>query len=304
MQSSKTATSELLTRYIWLATTIYSAGKISYEDISQKWHDSCLNNSKSKLPARTFHAHRKAVEELFDIDIRCDKGDGFLYYIDNSDDFEKGCLRRWLMDTLAVSNELRESKSMRDRILLEDIPSGMNYLTDIIDAIKQNETLELTHRSFHRDAEYSFLMEPYCIKLSGQRWYVLGHNKDIDSIRVYALDRLTGCKAAGTRFNMPADFDCAAFFSDYFGVYVDPNVKIETVKIMVDLFNSNYIRSLPLHHSQKEIERRDDGSTFEYIIRPTVDFIDKLVSMSSYARVLEPQWLADEVKKKIDEIKR
>lgn len=304
MTTSKTSASDLFNRYIWLANTIYSAGKISFEEIAAKWKDSYWNNDHSELPVRTFHDHRKAVEELFDIDIQCDKRDGFKYYIENSDDIEKGNLRKWLLSTMAVGNLLTESKGMRDQILLEDIPSGLNFLTQIIEALKDCRALKIRHRSFWRDAEYDIVIEPYCIKLFRQRWYVMGRTKEHDHLRVYALDRLVKVETLEDKFTLPEDFDAEDFFSDYFGVYVDPEIPLEIVRLKVKGVSCNYLRSLPLHHSQIETEKADGWSIFEYTIRPTTDFIGELVSMASYTKVLAPQWVADEVRKKIQEMVR
>jgi hypothetical protein len=46
-----------------------------------------------EIPLRTFHNHRHAIEELFDINIECDRRNGYVYYIENTDDIEKGGVR-------------------------------------------------------------------------------------------------------------------------------------------------------------------------------------------------------------------
>ena len=40
------------------------------------------------------------------------------------------------------------------------------------------------------------------------------------------------------------------------------------------------MRTLPLHHSQKEIYACDDYADFELALRPTYDFYMKLLSLS------------------------
>lgn len=302
MATSKTSTSELFNRYIWLANIVYSAGKITFEEIANKWRNSYWNNDKSNLPLRTFHDHRKAIEQMFDINIECDKHDGFKYYIENNDDIEKGNLRRWLLGTMSVSNSLSESKNIRNRILLEDIPSGMNYLTLILDAMQQGNVLEVSHKGFWSNAENTFRVEPYCLKLFHQRWYLLGHSIEIDEVRVYALDRITDCHLTKLSFRMPEKFDCEAYFSEYYGVFTDSSVKPEIIKLRVDGVTCNYLRSLPLHHSQQEIETVDDHCIFQYFLRPTNDFINELVSMSPDAKVIFPKWLADKINERIREM--
>ena len=80
---------DLFNRYIWLVDTIYRAGKITFEEINERWKRNAMSRGED-LPVRTFHNHRAAIEELFDINIECDKRGGYRYYIENADDMEQG----------------------------------------------------------------------------------------------------------------------------------------------------------------------------------------------------------------------
>ena len=146
---------DLFPRYIWIVDTIYRAGKITFEEINERWLCNELSEGK-KLPLRTFHNHRTAIEELFDINIECDKCNGYTYFIENKDDMEKGGVRSWLLNTFAVNNLINESHKLKHRILFEQIPSGQQYLTPIIEAMRDELTLEITYRSFWRDEPSNF----------------------------------------------------------------------------------------------------------------------------------------------------
>ena len=60
-------------------------------------------------------------------------------------------------------------------------------------------------------------------------------------------------------------------------------------------YQANYLRSLPLHHSQKEEERAGDHAVFSYYLRPTFDFTQELLSMGDTVEVLEPASLRSEM---------
>lgn len=297
--TSKTTTSNLFNRYVWLANLIHSCGPISFDEIARRWKSSFWNDDHSDLALRTFHAHKDAVEELFGVSIKCNRHIGFKYYIENDDDIESGSLRNWLLNSMEVSNMLTESQGLRDRILLEDIPSGLSWLSTVVGAIRDGLKLEITYRKYTEAEGKTSIVEPYCVKLFRQRWYLVGHHADGDYFRTYSLDRIVSCTTTGDSFKMKDDFDAKEFFNDYFGVFVMPEVKLERVRLRVEGVTASYTRSLPLHHSQKEIETGEGYSIFEYAIRPTKDFITELVHMSPSAKVLEPQWLADEVKEQI-----
>lgn len=131
-KSSKDTTSNLFNRYVWLVDIIYRRGKITFEEINEYWQRSLLNLDGEDLPLRTFHNHRQAIEQMFDINIECDKRNGYKYYIENTDDMERGGVRSWLLNTFAVNNLINESHKLKQRILFEKIPSGQMHLTSII----------------------------------------------------------------------------------------------------------------------------------------------------------------------------
>ena len=55
-------------------------------------------------------------------------------------------------------------------------------------------------------------------------------------------------------------------------------------------------RDLPFHHSQREIGSGEDWTDFEYILRISSDFYTPLLSRGPNIKVLQPQWLAEEIR--------
>ena len=67
--SSKSNTAVLFNRYVWLVDTIYRAGSISFEEINEQWERSSLNYTGEELPLKTFHNHKNAIQQMFDINL-------------------------------------------------------------------------------------------------------------------------------------------------------------------------------------------------------------------------------------------
>ena len=118
-----------------------------------------------------------------------------------------------------------------------------------------------------------------------------------EALRIYALDRILSLDFTDVTFEYPADFDPQAYFDASFGIIVDEECEIEAIQIKVYNNQSQYLRALPLHHTQKEIAKTDDYSIFEYILRPTYDFKQELLSHGDDIEVLSPAWLREEIKK-------
>lgn len=295
----------LLKRYLWLVKILKDRGEMTYEDISSAWECSSLNDNDSVLSKRSLYNHCQAVLKHFGVEITCRRGRNLnLYYISNPEIFDSEDINAWLLENFTISSILAESRSVSDRILLEPVPSGQQFLIDVIHALKSNSVISITYRSFNNDREHVFMIEPYCVKMFRQRWYVIGRNIKYDEIRVYALDRVHGIDITGTIFNIPGSFDAQEYFENCFGIIADRKIKPEKVRIRVSGHQRDYFYSLPLHHTQTEVLKTGDYSIFEYCVRPTFDFQKELLSYGSEIEVLEPvslrQRMADSVKRLSD----
>ena len=284
----------LLNKYVWLVEAIYKAKKISFEEINQRWVDNDLSEGKP-LPIRTFHKWRQAIEEMFGLIIENENGGQYRYYIENADDLRNGSMRSWLFNTLTVSNLMMESASIKDKILFEEIPDGEQYLPAILGALKNSHVLGMTYQSYTRDEANTFEVEPYCLKAFKQRWYLVARSPYYDKIMIYSLDRVKWLGLTEKSFKYPKSFIPEEFFEDSFGIIADTKVKIETVKLKVSAGQANYLRSLTLHQTQKEIERTDEYSIFTVRLRPTFDFRQEILSQGCDIEVLEPTWFRDEI---------
>lgn len=291
-------TKELIRKYIWLIDTVNQAGStgITFKDIRSKWERNDLLSGGIQYPKRSFHNHVTAIRELFGIEIACNKNTNS-YYIANSRELKDSSgFKGWLLDALSLNNQLEESSQLKDRILLEENPSGRELLPTILEAMRDNKMLTFSYKPYWVEDDHIsnlYHVEPYALKVFKRRWYLLGKYGD-SPLKVYALDRILDIDIEFESFTLPADFDAESFFSSCFGIIVsdkDP----QTIKLKVDAFQSNYLRSLPLHPSQKETERTEEYSVFTYFLRPTFDFVQELLTLRETTEVLAPKELRAEM---------
>ena len=264
----------LLNKYVWLVETIYKAKRISFEEICKRWLDNDMSEGKPMSIRRTFHKWRIAIEEMFGLIIENEHGGQYRYYIENEEEITHNGLRSWLYNSFCVSNTLANSQRIKDRIILEYVPSGQYYLQSIIEAMKENRELNMTYHSYWKDEENNFDALPYCVKLYRQRWYMVAlnaFNKE-KGLRIYSLDRIKYLHTKDERFEMPKDWSAQDYFKGCFGIIVEQNVDKEHIKLKVSARQANYIRDLKLHESQNEIERNEEFSIFDLFLRPAFDF--------------------------------
>ena len=288
----------LFNRYIWLVDTILRAGErgITLEEINRRWMRSQYNETGDYYPERSFHRHKNAIKEMFDIDVECNKHTG-CYTIANADDMNQGGVRKWLLNTFAVNNLINDSHHLKRRILFEEIPSGQRFLTTIIEAMRDGLTVMLTYQSFNSDKPSTFEVHPYCVKVFKQRWYLVAYSPCYDAVRIYALDRVFDVETTETKFKLPKNFDAKEYFSDAFGIIIGNACNVERVEVKVLGRQREYFRTLPLHSSQQEVETAENFSVFTFRLRPTFDFQQELRRYGSEVEVLAPQWLRDEFTK-------
>ena len=295
---------DYLRRHIWILSELYRHPKgLTYKEFADRWERSSQNILGTSLPKRTFADCLRAIEETFDIDISSDARNGYRYRIVQRDWLENDRVKDWLLSAFAVNGLLQDSRGLRERVMYEDIPSGNDYLLTVLEAMKENRVLTMTYQDYFDEEPREIMLEPYCVRVFRQRWYVIGEMENEPEseepseltnqggIRRYALDRVQQLDITKQTFKMPLRFSVDSYFTDAFGIIVEPEeYDVETIRLKVYDVNHRreYLRSLPLHPSQREVEKHEDYSIFEVRVMPTYDFIQELLSMGGEVEVVSP----------------
>lgn len=280
-------------RYIWLIDLLNRRGYAKMEQINEAWRNSALNDTHEDMPERTFFNHRDAISQIFGIEIKNDRELG--YHIPLAQMGENN-LRAWMLQTLSVNNLLNECADLRDRILFETIPSAKSFLEDIINIMRDGNAMNLTYQSFRNPVPYTFVAHPYCLKMFKQRWYLLAKTPKYGWPTIYALDRIVDVEELDIKAEIPQGFNAKEYFSQFYGVITGDGNVPQIIKIKVAADQAYYFRSLPLHHSQEEMENSDKYSIFRYYVVPTPDFVQEILSHGESVQVLEPLELRDWIK--------
>ena len=296
----------LFGRYVWLMDILRRYKRLTFQEINELWQESGLGYGE-ELPLKTFHNHKKAIKDIFDVYIECDRKDGYRYYIDEPERIEGNNLRSWLISSYATLNQIQADNKLEDRIIFEEIPSGQTWLTCIADAMRRNHVLSITHQGFGKPEPSTFDIEPYFLKVVKRRWYVVARSpyysernkeqgvKPSDVYLVYALDRISDIQDTGRTFKMKKNFDVHSYFEGCCGIITSNE---SPQKIVLRAYNgfADYLRTLPLHESQREIGSDDESTLFEYHLKPTFDFYQLVLAQGDQVEVLEPEPVREEVR--------
>lgn len=277
---------ELLQKYIWLVQTFVRAGKsgLSLSEIEDRWE------SRFNLPysRRTFNNHREAVEDVFGIKIECNRSTN-CYYIDYSEDVsDENAETAWLINTFTVNSMLSMGKQrLSGRVSVEDIPSGHIFLTAIMEAMTDGVEIEIDYQKYTAESAEKLTLHPYALKEFAKRWYLIAYCVEREGLRVYGLDRVRKLNVSSKGFKMPKGFDVDELFATSFGIYL-PGGKAELIKYRVSEKEARFLRDLPLHRSQEEVEQKDGFVTFSIFACPDKNMIMEFCKFGSMIEVLSP----------------
>ena len=284
---------ELLQKYIWLVQTFIRAGQngLSLNEIVDRWE------SRFDLPysRRTFNNHREAVEDVFGIRIECNRSTN-RYYIDYSEDVsDENAESAWLINTFTVNSILSLGKKrLSGRVSVEDIPSGHLHLTSIMEAMTEGVEIQIDYQKYTSARAETLTLRPYAVKEFAKRWYLIAFCIERDGLRVYSLDRIRALRTTDTTFKMEKGFDVEELFATSFGIYL-PEGKARTITFRSSEKEARFLRDLPLHKSQEELESKDGYVTFSIFVCPDRNMLMEFCRYGSSIEVLSPSDIRKEI---------
>ena len=280
----------ILKKYIWLVNTVMRAGEkgLTLKQVQELYEHHDEGESYAR---RTFQRHREEVLDLFGIEIECySDGSDFRYRI--ADTGGNDYFRRWLLDSIAVNRIVTDSRKAAQYILVE--PTDSRMLPLLLEALKEQRTLNFTYQPYWSESPYSYSgVQPYALKMFERRWYLIARRDS--EYRIFALDRMSSVEMQETTYKRDPKFDMEKMFEGTYGIIVKEEIPVESIRLKVDAYQANYLRSLPLHNSQHELKHTEEYSIFSLRVRPTYDFKQKILSLGSTVEVLQPESFRKEI---------
>jgi len=284
--------SKYFLRYKFIIEKLQRSQSTSYKEIASflyKKHQ--ILGYEFSYSKRTFHRDKTEILEIFGIDIRYSKADDS-YYIDES---EISDIEKKLLDAFLIANAIQLSDDYTKIIDFEMQNIGnKGIFYDLLDAIKGKFRIKLYYQKYYAEKMDEYILEPLALKEFGQRWYLVASNENREYVRTFGLDRILQVEILRTKFDNP-NFDLKEFFLNYYGIITDSNTELTEVVLRFDSFQGNYIKSLPLHHSQEIITDNEDELVIKLKLHITFDFKQKLLSFGSFVKVISPVFVKEEI---------
>ena len=252
-----------------------------------------------EISNRTIQRDIEQIRYEFSIEIMYDRFKNG-YYIDyeNSINIESFFKFLEIVNTAELLAEsLSESKDALKHILFENQGNlqGLEHLKTLLQAIKEKRLISFSHYNFSTEKTKHFTITPYLLREYQDRWYIVGFNKKLKDVRVFGIDRITDLKIKDKIFNPDKNIDAINLFENIIGVrYSD--AKAEKVILSFTHTQGKYIKSLPMHSSQRVLIDNDDELRIELEIIPNYEFMQKVLMHNHSVKILEPKWLVKDIK--------
>ncbi|WP_278717755.1 YafY family protein [Bacteroides caecimuris] len=249
---------------------------------------------------RTIQRDFKDIEDLFGICIRFDKKWSG-YYINEEDSLINEQYERLLLN-FDLLNALDKTSNLHTYVLAEHHrPSDTECLPALIKAIKFSHPVAFDYiyvREEGRMREKKVL--PHYLKEDQQRWYLLAYDNNV--LKTFNVDCIRNLRIYYEEtFKRDMDIDANDLFKDSYGIWNQPDIPVEDIELSYSALDGRFLKSVPLHHSQKIIADNETEFRITLRLRITNDFVMALLARSSSLTVIKPLHLRERIRKVYEE---
>ncbi len=246
---------------------------------------------------RTFQRDMKEIQNLFGIEINYSRSLK-AYFLEETETDTSSFNR--MLEAFNLFNSLNYAKEFDSKVVLESRRTmGTEHLFGLIHAIKSKVQIGFQYEKYGDNSKSKRKVNPLALKEDQHRWYLIAIDLKDDRIKTFALDRITDLEISKTKFKFPKDFDAKKMFQFSYGIIEPKDEEPSDIILSFDPFQGNYIKSLPLHHTQEIIADNKNELRIKLRLFTTDDFIMKLLSYGCDLEVISPASLKREIKSQL-----
>lgn len=288
---------DTLTRHKIIIQTLRKKPSNFDEILYRIEQETSLTDSPISISKRTFQRDIIDISDLYKIEIKYNRASKNYEIIEQ----EKDKYQERMFEALDLFQALNLNDSISKYIQFDPRkPLGTQHIHAILHAIQNKFQIKFYYKKFWKENPEIRTIEPYLLKEFRNRWYVFGFDIDKKSVRTFGLDRIQAIQVLPIKFQFPKQINIEEYFRDSFGVFGKNSGGKQ--EIILQFFNNQgeYIKTMPLHHSQQIIEEKGDETIVKLHVAPTHDFLMELLHFGELVKVIKPQSIAQEIKEKLE----
>ncbi|MDG1276917.1 MAG: WYL domain-containing protein [Algoriphagus sp.] len=190
-------------------------------------------------------------------------------------------------------------------IAFEDNPflKGLEFLNPLIAYIKNDTQLIITYKSFRSSKSIEFDLSPYFLKRYNQRWFLFGQVNGFETLTNLALDRIDSIEFSSNKFTPNILYNWNEYFDDMIGVSRPSNGVLTEIQLKFTPEQAPYIKTKPIHGSQKVISENEDGLVVRIEVIPNNELEALIFSYGESCEVLFPLRLRRQIIERLSKFK-
>ena len=294
-----------LKKCLYLINLLERKGSLTLKEINDYYQYSSICEDDEILP-RTFLRYKDYIEETFPCYIEFNARTGkYELHRHRSLYGEDDSLYDYLLSAYHIEGMTELALKHRDKIMLNEAPTGVEQVQIILEAIDKKRGIECDYYSYNKKSVKQQKLIPYFLRTWENRWYLVAEpDNHHHGLSVFALERMDNIRLTEEKVVPSKKITADEYFDGSFGVNHSDNQKPERILIKVYSTQVEYVRALPIHESQKEVETTDEWSVFEYRIIPCFNLYQQLLWHREKLEVLEPKSVREEMKKIVEDIQK
>jgi len=201
-----------------------------------------------------------------------------------------------MLEAFDMFNSLNMSDSNTPYIIFEKRkPQGTEHFYGLLHAIKNRLLIKFTYTKFWDNESSERSVEPFALKESQYRWYLLARDKKNNVIKTFGLDRISNLEILRQKFVYPKEYNPNEVFKYSFGILTEPDKEPKEIVLSFEPFQGKYIKSFPLHSTQQLIVENKNEVRIKLKMHITKDFIMEILSFGDEVKVISSKLLKNRI---------
>lgn len=179
---------------------------------------------------------------------------------------------------------------------------GMEHFSVLLGAILAKRPLSIVYQPY-KGSDREYITHPYYLKQYNNRWFLVAQIEGQSRLSILSIDRIVTAETKHIEYKS-TEIDMETYFDDVIGVTKDERVHSEDVLIKISHQRYPYIRTKPLHYTQKELHamKDEEGVVVKIHVRINKELEAAILELGSDAEVLAPETLRASISDKISSL--
>jgi predicted DNA-binding transcriptional regulator YafY len=257
---------------------------------------------------RTFERNQQEIENYYGIRVRyCHRHRG--YFLDQPADEDLSDFRQFLRllercERLAFLTHSTDALSTGRYLLLEDNQAmlSLQHLPVLWEALRTQRQLAFRYQAFQSDIAKSYQVDPLVLLEYRNRWYLAAWDPKEDRFKTFGLERMQEPALTATPVSGDRRSQFLALKEAALGVFVSPEDEVERIVLRIQAAMAPYIRTVPIHQSQKILDEDETGLLVELQLIVNPELERELLSYGEQLEVLEPEHLREKIRARAEKL--